>query len=316
MADESPRIGAPKVARKLIPNAPPWPNGARCAASFTFDMDADSLLHLAHHGGATNLVATMSMLQYGPRVAMPRILALFREFAVKQTFFIPAWCIERYPAVVEAVLADGHEIGHHGYIHEAPNELSREREDYWLKRGIDVIARVTGQRPVGFRAPGYRFSRHSLDLLLAEGFRYDASLMGDEIPYLIGNGAGSLVELPSHHAMDDWPHYMVGRDLNYAMPIKAPSHALDVFKEEYDAAWRHGALWVPVWHPFLSGRLARFEAIAALFEYIVDKGDVWIAPLRDIAAHVDGLVASGAWAPREDRLPQYPGPVPELDGGL
>lgn len=316
MSGTEPKIGATKAGRSLLANPPPWPNGKRCAVSFTFDMDADSILHLAHHKNATNLVASMSMLQYGPRVAMPRILGLFREFGIRQTFFIPAWCIERYPEVIEAVLADGHEIGHHGYIHEHPNELSRDREEYWLRRGIEVIERVTGKRPAGYRAPSYRFSRNSLDLLLAEGFRYDASLMGDEVPYLLTNGKSSLVELPSHYAMDDWAHYMVGRDFNYMMPIKAPAHAMDVFKAEFDAAWRHGALWVSVWHPFLSGRLARFEAIAALLEYMTEKGDVWFAPLSEITAHVEGLVASGAWSPRTEHLPQYPAPIPELDEGL
>ncbi len=302
--------------RRLIANPPPWPNGAKCAVAFTFDMDADSILHLAHHKNATNLVASMSMLQYGPRVAMPRILALFREFGIKQTFFIPSWCIERYPATIEAVLADGHEIGQHGYLHEHPNELSLEREDYWFMRSLEVIERVTGKRPAGYRAPSYRFSRNTLDLLVREGFRYDASLMGDEIPYGLTNGKGSLIELPSHYAMDDWAHYMVGRDFNYMMPIKAPAHAMDVFRNEFDAAWRHGGLWISVWHPFLSGRLARFEAIGELMDYMKDKGDVWFAPLSEIAAHVEQLIASGRWAPRTDHLPQYPGPIPELEGGV
>ncbi len=34
--------------RPMIDNPVPWPNGARCAAAFTFDMDADSILHLEH----------------------------------------------------------------------------------------------------------------------------------------------------------------------------------------------------------------------------------------------------------------------------
>ena len=116
--------------RKLIANPPPWPGGARCAVAMTFDLDADSILHLAHHENATNLVATMSMLQYGPRVAMPRILALFEEFKIKQTFFIPSWCIERYPEAAAAVLEAGHEIGHHGYLHHHPNELTPDQERF------------------------------------------------------------------------------------------------------------------------------------------------------------------------------------------
>jgi peptidoglycan-N-acetylglucosamine deacetylase len=298
--------------RQFIANPPPWPNGARCAVAFTFDMDADSILHLAHHQNANNLVAAMSMLQYGPRVAMPRILAFYREMRVKQTFFIPAWCIERYPAAIEAALADGHEIAHHGYLHEHPNELSAEKERYWLRRGIEVITRVTGARPVGYRAPVYKFSQNSLELLLAEGFRYDASLMGDDIPYLLSNGTSSLLELPSHYALDDWGHYMFSREFDYRMPIKSPGQAMEVFRAEFDAAWRYGGLWISVWHPFVSGRLARFDAVADLMEYMAHKGGVWFATLRDICAHVEALIASGKWTPRTDRLPQYPGPIPEL----
>ena len=302
--------------RPLLANPIPWPNGKRCAVAFTFDMDADSILHLAHHKNASNLVATMSMLQYGPRVAMPRILDLWRDLGIKQTFFIPAWCIERYPQVIEAVLRDGHEIAHHGYIHEHPNELSREREEHWLHRGLEVFERIVGSRPIGYRAPSYRFSKNTLDLLLAAGFRYDASLFGDEVPYRLSNGSAKLIELSSHYAMDDWAHYMVGRDLNYMMPIKAPSHAMDVFRAEFDAAWRHGAMWISVWHPFLSGRLARFEAIEGLANYMMEKGDVWFASLGEITAHVEDLVAKGLWTPRLDHVPQYPGPIPELEGGL
>ncbi len=301
--------------RQLIPNAPPWPNGAKCAVAMTFDLDADSILHLAHHENATNYVATMSMLQYGPRVAMPRILALFREFNIKQTFFIPSWCIERYPDAAAAVLEDGHEIGHHGYLHQHPNELTLDEERYWFERAHTVLETFTGTKPAGFRAPAYRFSRHTLDILLDAGMRYDASLFGDEIPYQLTNGKGSLIELPSHYAMDDWAHYMVGRDLNYTMPIKAPSHAMDVFRGEFDAAFRHGGMWIAVWHPFLSGRLARFEAIGELLDHMVAKGDVWFAPLGEITAHIEGLITSGAWTPRTDHLPQYPEPIPELYQG-
>lgn len=310
------KIGSTKERLKLIANPPPWPDGKRCAVAFTFDEDADSILHLAHHKNATNLVTSMSMLQYGPRVATPRILALYREFGMKQTFFIPAWVIERYPDLAEAILRDGHEIGHHGYIHEHPNELSRDREEYWLGRAIEVFEKYVGKRPVGYRAPSYRFSRNTLDLLLAYGFRYSASLMGDDVPYLLSNGQNSLVELSSHYAMEDWAHYMVGRDFNYMMPIKAPSHAMDVFRAEFDAAWRHGALWLTVWHPFLSGRVSRLEAISDLIEYMHDKGDVWFATLEEITAHIERLIEDGTWTPRMDMLPQYPAPVPELDQGL
>jgi peptidoglycan/xylan/chitin deacetylase (PgdA/CDA1 family) len=296
----------------MIRNPIPWPDGARCAVAITFDMDADSILHLAHHEQANNKVMTMSMLRYDPEVAVPRLVDMFAEFGIKQTFFLPAWCIERYPATVELILEGGHEIGHHGYLHEHPNELPPEEELYWFDRSIDAIVKATGQPPRGFRAPSYRFSAKTLDFLVQRGLSYDASLMGDDIPYLLDNGEGRVVELPSHYAMDDWAHFMVARDLGYMMPIKAPSHGMDVVREEFDAAWRYGGLWISVWHPMLMGRLARAAALADLIAHMQHKGKVWFAKLEDIATHVKKVVADGSWNPRVDRLPYYPGPIPEL----
>jgi peptidoglycan/xylan/chitin deacetylase (PgdA/CDA1 family) len=296
----------------MLANPIPWPNGCRCAVAVSFDMDADSILHLAHPDSADNRVMALSMLRYGPEVAIPRILAMYRRFGMKQTFFIPAWSMERYPAAVEAILTDGHEIGHHGYLHEHPNELSREDELYWMQRSIEVITSMTGQRPRGHRAPSYRFSRNSLDHLVSEGFHYDASLMGDDIPYLLDNGSGSVIEMPSHYAMDDWAHYMSSRDLAYVMQPKATSDAMKAFREEFDSVWRHGGMWLAVWHPFLSGRMARCDAIEELLTYMHEKGGVWFARLEDIAAHVRALEASGQWRPRCDNLPYYVSPIQEL----
>ena len=61
----------------MIKNPVPWPDGARCAVAFTFDMDADSILHLAHHSSADTRVAALSMLRYGPEIAVPRLVDLY-----------------------------------------------------------------------------------------------------------------------------------------------------------------------------------------------------------------------------------------------
>ncbi|MBW0004212.1 MAG: polysaccharide deacetylase [Hyphomicrobiales bacterium] len=293
----------------MIQNPVPWPNGARCAVAFTFDMDADSILHLAHPDRAHQMVATLSMLRYGPLVAVPRILETWRKFNLKQTFFVPAWCIESYPGVVEAIVRDGHEIGHHGYIHEHPNELSRDEELYWLQRGIEVIVKHTGQRPRGWRAPLYNFSNHSLELLLQEAFLYDASLMGDDVPYLLRGKTGELVELPSHWGLDDWPQFTHSLDLGYQKPIRAPERAWEVFWAEFEAAVKYGGLWIAVWHPMVSGRLARWHRTEKMIESMLARGDVWIATLEEIARHVRACIGAGTWKPRVDELPYYDAPV-------
>ena len=293
----------------MISNPIPWPNGAKCAAAITFDMDADSLIHLTHPEDSFRRLAATSELQYGPKVGVPRILDLYERYGLKQTFFIPAWCIERYPDTVDAIVKAGHEVGHHGYVHEHPNERPKDEERYWLQKSIDVIERHTGQRPRGYRAPLYKFSENTLDMLLEEGFTYDASLMGDDIPYLIRSGNKDLVELPSYWGMDDWPPYVHNSDINFEMPVKAPSQAIVAYRDEFDAAWESGGLWIAVWHPFVTGRLARLRAVEGLLQYMIEKGGVWFATMEEIAAHVRSVIDAGDYQPRVDDLPFYDGPV-------
>jgi peptidoglycan/xylan/chitin deacetylase (PgdA/CDA1 family) len=298
----------------LIANPPRWPNGARCAAAITFDMDSDSMLHVSLPATAHRRVTALSWLRYD-RVAVPRILQIYRHYGLRQTFFVPGWCMERYPALIEAMLADGHEVALHGYIHELANEQpGRDREQYWLERSLQAMQRVVGARPDGWRAPLYSFSEHTADLLAGAGFRYDSSLMGDDVPYVLRTGAGDLLELPVDWASDDWPQYVQSLEFEYLMPINSPDRAMDVFRAEFDAAWEYGGLWIATWHPFVSARPARARVVAELLDYIAEKGDVWLAPLREIAEHTRSIIADGSYSPRVDELPYLREPVPELRG--
>jgi peptidoglycan/xylan/chitin deacetylase (PgdA/CDA1 family) len=213
------------------------------------------------------------------------------------------------------ILKDGHEIAHHSYLHEHPNEQSAEGERYWTERALDTIRRMTGRNPRGYRAPLYNFSKHSADILCDLGFLYDASLMGDDVPYVLKCRTGSLIELPSHWGMDDWPQYTHSPEMNYLMPIKSPDDAMGVFMSEFDAMWEYGGLWVAVWHPFVSGRLARCVRIGRMIEEMQAKGGVWFATLEEIALHVRACIESGTYKPRVDELPYYDGRIPELPKG-
>ncbi len=298
----------------MIKNPIPWPDGARCAVAFTFDMDAESLLHLYFPDTAPNRVAMAAMLRYDAEVAVPRLVDLLKRYALRQTFFVPGWCIETYPEAIEAILAGGHELAHHGFMHEKLNQLSRDDERESLERGIAAIVKASGRRPRGFRAPSYSFSKHTLELLLDAGLEYDSSLKGDDIPYLLSDGARTAVELPTDLSLDDWTQYVCLKDFGYMLPIASPQRAMEVFRAEFDAAWKYGGLWIAVWHPFVSGRLSRAEAIAGLIEYMQALGGVWFATLEEIAAHVRRVTGT-TWTPRVDRLPYYDRPLPGIPMG-
>jgi peptidoglycan-N-acetylglucosamine deacetylase len=295
----------------MIEKPVPWPNGARVAVCITFDIDADSILHLAHRDRSHRLVSAQSLLRYD-RIAVRRIVDMFRQFDIRQTFFFPAWCMEQHPDLVDYILKDGHEIAHHGYIHESPNEMSGvEEERYWLERGIEVIQRMTGARPRGWRAPVYDFSEYSADLLIEQGFLYDASLMGDDVPYVLKTQAGEVLELPSHWALDDWPQYAYMKEFAYRSPIKSPDEAMAVFMAEFEAAWKHRGMWVAVWHPTVSGRLARCDRIAKMIAEMTKRGGVWFATMEEVARHIQRCRENQTYDPSVEIMPTYAGPLPK-----
>lgn len=290
----------------MIRRPVPWPNGAKVAVAITFDMDADSLIHIEHPNDSITRVSAISMLKYGPEVGVPRILEAYRRYGLKQTFFVPAWCVEHYPHAVEAMVKDGHEVGFHGYIHEAPNALSRDEEQYWMQRSIAIIEKHTGRRPRGNRSPLYNYSINTTDLLVEERFLYDSSLMGDDVPYVLDNGKGEIVELPSSWALDDWPPYVHSADLNYMFQIMSPDRAMETFMAEFEAMrTSDGGLWIGVWHPFVSGRLSRWLRVEKMIEYMLSTGDVWFARLEDIANHIQSIRKQGTYQARVDKLPYY-----------
>jgi len=139
---------------------------------------------------------------------------------------------------------------------------------------LDAYRKHLGAGPRGWRAPSFAFSKHSLRYLLDAGFEYDSSLMGDDVPYALRDGNASLLEFPVDWTLDDFPHYAHNRDLGYRMPISSPQRAMEVFRSEFDAAREFGALWISVWHPALSGRLARFKAVLELLDYMRAKRGV------------------------------------------
>lgn len=292
----------------MIRNPIAWPNGARCACAITFDVDADSLIHIARPRDSFNRLYPISMGRYGPTVAVPRILETYRRLGIKQSFFIPGWTMEQYPEAVEAILEGGHEIGHHGYLHEDPTVITGAEERYWFEKALETHRRMTGRQPVGYRAPVYNVTMHTVDLLVEHGFRYDSSLMADDVPYLMRTAKGDLYEAPPHWGTDDWPAFAHFDEIGYMMPVRSPSAGLSAFFEEFEAHYEAGGFWMPVWHPFLTGRLARWAQVEAFLERILADRSVWFAPLTDIVAHVAAQQAAGQTV-RVETLPYYERPV-------
>jgi peptidoglycan-N-acetylglucosamine deacetylase len=111
--------------------------------------------------------------------------------------------------------------------------------------------------------------------------------------------------------MDDWNQFVSLRDFNQVMPIASPRAGFEVYKAEFNAAWKFGLPWITVWHPFVTARLSRLEAMIELIDFMQSKGGVWFATLGQISTHVQRCIEDG-WRPRSERLPYYTSPIPEL----
>jgi len=139
-----------------------------------------------------------------------RLLQIFEEHGVTATFFVLAWVADRHPGLIAEIAAGGHEIASHGYGHQLVYNQTPDafREDVRRAKGIleDLAA-----RPVrGYRAPSYSITRRSLwalDVLVEEGYTYDASIFPIRhdrygIPgaprhaYALPRAGGTLTEAP------------------------------------------------------------------------------------------------------------------------
>jgi hypothetical protein len=93
------------------------------------------------------------------------------------------------------------------------------------------------------------------------------------------------------------------------MPIRSARNGFDLYLREFEAAQAYGALWAPVVHPFVTGRLARWHVFAEFLEEVVAQGDVWFAPMEEIAAYVRAEINAGRHRPMVDLIPQYEEPL-------
>ncbi len=267
---------------------------ARHLACLTFDFDVVSAWIFR---GQTTPTA-ISRGEFG-LVGAERILALLSRYDIHATWFIPGHTLDTYPDICQRIHAAGHEIGHHGYLHEPPAMLGREQEEAVLVRGIDAIRRVTGENPRGYRSPSWDLSPHTVELLLKHGFQYDSSMMAhDDQPYRARQGdvigkdgriqwgtPTRLVEMPISWSLDDFPHFEYRRMENAIQPgLMRAGDVLDNWVDDFrymvqNVEW--GVLTY-TFHPQVVGRGHRMLMLERLIQAIAD--------LRGVFTRMDAAV--------------------------
>jgi len=268
-----------RAGRDLTPDA--WPGGARVAVLLSFDVDNETVMGL--RDGKVS-IGPLSQGEYGHRVALPRVVELMNEEEIPATFFFPAWSLKIAPQQAPLIQASGlHEIAVHGWIHERNTSLDSETEERLLRQAVDEIEAITGERPVGYRAPSWNHSDATLGIVRRMGFLYESSLMADDRPYeVLHNGeATDLVELPVDWILDDAPLFnpLGNRYMN-------PRDVMQVWIDEFDRAWEEGTMLLMTFHPHVIGHRSRLVALEGLIEHIRSKGGAWFATHEAAARYV------------------------------
>jgi len=258
-----------------------WPDGFRCAASFTFDFDAEEVW-IGEDPAAADSPGVLSQGTYGAKVGVPSILRLLDRHGLTATFFIPARVGERHPGRVQEIVAAGHEIAHHGYTHTSPTKLSRAAEDQELTKGLEIL-RSFGAEVTGYRSPSWDFSANTLELLQAHGFVYSSNFMDDLTPYR--HEGSSIVELPIQWTLDDAAHFWFDASA-WNKKISTASEVREIWEGEFLGIRDYGGCCIFTMHPQVIGRPYRLAFLDEFMTFVQDHSDVWIATCAQIAGRV------------------------------
>ena len=267
------------AGRRLKPAT--WRGGARIAVALSFDVDnATSNLAVGDLGSES-----LSRGEYGAVDGLPRILRLLTKYDIPASFYIPAVSAVLHPQMIKDIQASGkNEIGVHGWIHEDLPALNNEREEQrLLSQAIDYLTKVTGRRPVGYRAPSWHFSRFTMKQIKDAGFLYDSSLMASDDAYeiLVDRQPTGVIELPIERILDDFPYFGAS---NGSLP--SPDLVEQIFASEFDVAYEEGGLYVLTMHPHVTGHRSRLAGLEKLILHMKSKPGVWFATEEDIARYL------------------------------
>ncbi len=240
----------------------------------TFDVDGESLWASRE---LDHLPVTRSLGTYGIIEGLPRIMKVLERNEVPATFFVPGIIAERYPGQIKKIDTAGHEICNHSYSHTYPDKLpSADAEKEELTRTNEILEKLTGKKPKGYRSPAWEFSENTLDILLDIGFEYSSNMMHtDRIGHLqVFERKTNIVELPIHWVLDDaafWL-YTVRIPGKAIQPVSAVQEfwiaEFDALYEEFMEEENSDICFILTCHPQVIGRPARMKVLDNLIKHI------------------------------------------------
>jgi len=254
-----------------------WPDNCRVAIAITFDFQGGEPVRPLASGRINN--EDYAEAEYGPKTGIWRLLRVLDDVQVKTTFLTCGGIAERYPAATKAIALQGHEIAGHGYHHEIARDLSASEERDVIRRTTEILQKVTGNVPVGWRTCTQ--SDNTIELLIEEGYLWNSNSFADDIPFLWDNGKATLVELPIQPFGDGRLYGHENRAGDH------PDNALRLWKRFFDELYAESTI-APTFttfqlHPYVSSRLGRASALREMIQYMKSHEGVWFTTGSEMA---------------------------------
>lgn len=221
-----------------------------------------------------------SNYEYGPRVAIWRILDTLRRYRAKATFFATAAALGVNEEAARAIVAEGHEVCDHGLRWTEHYRFTYNQEKEMIGRSVAEIERITGKKPVGFyaREPSINTIRIVEEM---ENFIYESDSYSDDLPYRRA-GKGILM----------LPYTPDANDFHFQAPMHRFANSSDFFtylKDSFDVmhgeAQRNSKMMSVGLHCRVIGRPGRIVALRNFLSYATKFDDVWVATREEIARH-------------------------------
>ena len=266
----------------------PWPAGTRVALLLVlhlecmdFDAPPETTADPRWRERVWPDPRLQSWYEYGNRVAIFRVLDLLDRLGLKATVAANALACERYPSLVERLVARGFEIAAHG---PAANRMISDKLDEAAERQLigETLARIeatTGSRPQGWIAQDFGESPGTPKLLAEAGLRYLADWPNDDEPYAM-EGAGGIVSLPAAYELDDLRLFIERR----LQAWRYPPLIRDAFATlSAEGATRPRVLPLSI-HPWVFGAPHRLRHLAEALTFLAGQDGLWSARALDLAA--------------------------------
>jgi len=289
-------VSSQPTARPPAPKASPaksagfWPDGIRMPVSLSLMFESGAqqrflpstpFANFAPADGIYDL-PTISWYRYGVTEGIPRALDMLERLKIVMTSHMSGEAVEMYPDIARSIVQAGHEAAAHGWNWTTQSTMDNAEEKEFIRRNIDIVKAVTGQRVLGYNAPGLRGSPNVLSNLHDLGFVYTIDDVSRDEPFMI--------KLDAKREIAAVPYTVYLNDIRaYEARYFSNSDFLDNMKRSFDRLYAESATRRRMFVVTMHDRLVRpehAETMEQFLRYAMAKSGVAFMKKIDIANYI------------------------------